>query len=104
MYERFPTPVVRFNARLNYARSLAIWSMVGALMGLGDRHGDNIILHVNSMKVSHIDFDCIFEKGFTLPVAEIVPFRLTRNIMDGLGLLKVSGVFESNCVLIVEIL
>ena len=56
-------------------------------MGLGDRHGDNILFHENTGKISMIDFDCIFDKGQTLPIPETVPFWLTMNVVDGLGLL-----------------
>lgn len=93
MYLHFPTPEVRFNAWIHYARSLAAWSMFGDMIGLGDRHSDNILVHTNSMKIQHIDFDCILNKGNDLPIAEIIPFRLTRNIVDGLGLIKEKGVF-----------
>ena len=29
---------------------------------LGDRHGENILLDVNSGDVVHVDFNCLFEK------------------------------------------
>ena len=74
--------------------------MVGNMIGLGDRHYDNQLLHLETMKISHIDFECLFEKGAELPVPERVPFRLTRNIIDGLGLTKEEGVFTNNCVMI----
>ena len=78
--------------------------MVGYIMGLGDRHGDNILYHENSGKISHIDFDCIFEKGLNLPIPETVPFRLTSNLVDALGLLQCEGVFEDNCTTILKII
>ena len=40
-----------------------------------------------------MDFDCIFEKGLKLKVPEIVPFRLTANFMDTLGIFREKGVF-----------
>lgn len=40
------------------------------MIGLGDRHSDNILLQRNGA-VSHIDFDCIFEKGTVLPTPEV---------------------------------
>ena len=40
------------------------------MIGLGDRHNDNILIQKNGA-VSHIDFDCIFEKGTILPIPEV---------------------------------
>jgi phosphatidylinositol kinase/protein kinase (PI-3 family) len=51
--------------------------MIGYVIGLGDRHGDNILIHQHTGEITHVDFDCIFEKGAQLKVPEIVPFRLT---------------------------
>ena len=44
------------------------------MIGLGDRHNDNILIQKNGA-VSHIDFDCIFEKGSILPIPEVWPFE-----------------------------
>jgi phosphatidylinositol kinase/protein kinase (PI-3 family) len=41
-----------------------------------------------------VDFDCIFEKGAKLKVPEIVPFRLTANIIDAFGIFKEKGIFQ----------
>lgn len=32
-----------------------------------------------------------------LPVPEVVPFRLTRDIVDGMGVTKTEGVFRRCC-------
>ena len=66
-----------FDSRTNFIRSCAIWSIMGYIVGLGDRHGDNILIHKGTGELTHVDFDCIFEKGKELKVPEIVPFRLT---------------------------
>jgi FKBP12-rapamycin complex-associated protein len=42
--------------RTNYTRSLAVMSMVGYILGLGDRHPSNIMLDRFSGKIVHIDF------------------------------------------------
>jgi serine/threonine-protein kinase ATR len=36
--EHFPDPSAWFEARITYSRSVATWSMVGHIVGLGDRH------------------------------------------------------------------
>jgi phosphatidylinositol kinase/protein kinase (PI-3 family) len=75
-------------------KTTAIWSIIGYVIGLGDRHGDNILIHQHTGEVTHVDFDCIFEKGARLKVPEIVPFRLTSNIIDAFGIFKEKGVFQ----------
>jgi FKBP12-rapamycin complex-associated protein len=44
-----------------YIRSLAAMSMVGYVLGLGDRHPSNLMLHRNTGKIVHIDFGDCFE-------------------------------------------
>ena len=60
---------------------------VGYLMGLGDRHLDNILLDRVSAEVVHIDYNIVFERGRRLPVPEIVPFRLTQTFQVSGGFL-----------------
>ena len=62
-------------SRLAFTRSASVWSMVGHIIGLGDRHGDNILLDDSTGECVHVDFDCLFDKGLNLAVPEIVPFR-----------------------------
>ena len=38
-----------------------------------------------------------FEQGRTLPTPETVPFRLTRDVVDGMGIAGVEGVFRRCC-------
>jgi phosphatidylinositol kinase/protein kinase (PI-3 family) len=78
--------------------------MIGYVIGLGDRHGDNILIHQHTGEVTHVDFDCIFEKGAKLKIPEIVPFRLTQNIMDAFGIFKEKGVFQRNCEVVQRVL
>lgn len=68
--------------------------MVGHIVGLGDRHGENILLDKSTGECVHVDFDCLFDKGLTLQRPEIVPFRLTHNMLDGMGLSGYEGMFR----------
>jgi ataxia telangiectasia mutated family protein len=45
-----------------------------------------------------------FEMGRVLPVPELVPFRLTRDIVDGMGITKTEGVFRRCCEFTLEAL
>ncbi|KAL4076264.1 hypothetical protein J3A83DRAFT_4357344 [Scleroderma citrinum] len=95
--ETFPEPSAWLASRLSYGRTAAVMSMVGFILGLGDRHCENILLDTNTGDVVHVDFNCLFEKGKTLETPERVPFRLTQNLIDGLGVTGVEGVFRIAC-------
>eukprot|EP00271_Cylindrocystis_brebissonii_P001128 TRINITY_DN1141_c0_g1_i1.p1 TRINITY_DN1141_c0_g1~~TRINITY_DN1141_c0_g1_i1.p1 ORF type:complete len:489 (-),score=117.42 TRINITY_DN1141_c0_g1_i1:863-2269(-) len=66
-------------------------SMVGFIIGLGDRHLDNMLMDLRSGEIVHIDFNVAFEKGLRLRIPEIVPFRLTQMLHGALGLTGVEG-------------
>ena len=50
-------------------------SMVGYLIGLGDRHGENVTLEAASGDTVHVDLNLLFNAGAALRIPEIVPFR-----------------------------
>lgn len=77
-----------------FTLSSAAWSMVGHVVGIGDRHGDNILLDTRTGECVHVDFDCLFGKGLILPIPEIVPFRLTPNMIDAFGVAGTEGKFR----------
>ncbi|GAB6021589.1 Serine/threonine-protein kinase smg1 [Chamberlinius hualienensis] len=80
-----------------YARSVAVMSVIGYIIGLGDRHLDNVLVDLSSGEVIHIDYNVCFEKGKNLRVPERVPFRMTPNIKTALGLTGVEGTFRVSC-------
>lgn len=82
---RYQNPTCWYNARSSYIRSCAVMSIVGYIIGLGDRHGDNILIHVKTGNLVHVDFNCLFNKGAELDVPEKVPFRLTHNMLNAMG-------------------
>nr|CAB3224707.1 serine/threonine-protein kinase atr [Phallusia mammillata] len=100
----FPDPSAWYNSKLAYARSVAVMSMVGYILGLGDRHGENILFDSNSGEAMHVDFNCLFNKGMTLEVPEIVPFRLTHNMVDAMGPTKYEGFFRRACEVTMNVL
>ena len=95
--ERFADPAAWFAARSGFAHTAAVWSMVGHIVGLGDRHGENILVDTSTGDVVHVDFSCLFDKGLELDKPEVVPFRLTQNMIDALGVAGPDGVFSSVC-------
>lgn len=99
-------------------------SMVGYIIGLGDRHLDNVLIDMTTGEVVHIDYNVCFEKGQSLTctgntpagvsarhvmdtvcvitgkslrVPEKVPFRMTHNIETALGVTGVEGIFRLSC-------
>lgn len=42
----------------------------------------------------HVDLNCLFDKGSTFDIPERVPFRLTQNLVDALGVTGCEGVFR----------
>ncbi|KAJ1024768.1 hypothetical protein NDA16_002808 [Ustilago loliicola] len=86
-----------YETRLRYTRSVSTNSIVGHTLGLGDRHVSNILLDNKSGELVHIDFGVAFDQGKLLPIPELVPFRLTRDIVDGMGINGVEGTFRRCC-------
>lgn len=65
--------------RVTYTRTLAVNSMIGYILGLGDRHPSNILLERSTGKIIHCDFgDCFEVTIMREKFPETVPFRLTR--------------------------
>eukprot|EP00960_Hanusia_phi_P041896 755206-Hanusia_phi.AAC.3 len=86
-----------YNKRLIYTKSVASSSMVGYIVGLGDRHLSNILMYADG-HILHIDLGQVFDYARSLRLlAETVPFRLTRDMVDGMGLLGVEGSFLRCC-------
>lgn len=69
----------------NYSQSIAVMSVIGYVIGLGDRHLDNVMVDLSTGEILHIDYNVCFEKGKTLRVPEKVPFRMTPNLEEALG-------------------
>ncbi|KAK3987423.1 hypothetical protein QBC44DRAFT_351810 [Cladorrhinum sp. PSN332] len=101
---QFPNPSAWFAARLKYTRSCAVMSMVGTILGLGDRHGENVLLEEGNGGIFHVDFNCLFDKGLTFAQPECVPFRLTHNMQNAMGIYKYEGPFRQCSELTLRIL
>lgn len=101
---QFPEPSAWFAARLKYTRSCAVMSMVGTILGLGDRHGENVLLEEGNGGVFHVDFNCLFDKGLTFATPERVPFRLTHNMRAAMGIYGHEGPFRKCSELTLSIL
>lgn len=90
--ERFPTPHNWYEARNSYVRTTAVMSIVGYILGLGDRHGENILFDSINGDTVHVDFNCLFNKGELFEVPECVPFRLTHNMVCSFQLIQFNSI------------
>ena len=84
--------------RTTYTRSLAVMSMVGYILGLGDRHPSNLMLDRLTGKILHIDFgDCFEVAVHRDKFPEKIPFRLTRMLVNAMEVSGIEGNFRSTC-------
>jgi FKBP12-rapamycin complex-associated protein len=96
---------VWLDRRTAYTRSLAVMSMVGYLLGLGDRHPSNLMLDRYSGKVLHIDFgDCFEASQHRDKFPEKVPFRLTRMLVNAMEACGIEGNFRHTAELVMAVL
>ncbi|CAN3370118.1 serine/threonine-protein kinase Tor2p [Diutina catenulata] len=91
--------------RTTYTRSLAVMSMVGYILGLGDRHPSNLMLDRITGMVVHIDFGDCFEAAILREkYPEKVPFRLTRMLNYAMEVSGIEGSFRITCEQVMRVL
>ena len=91
--------------RTNYTRSLGVMSMVGYILGLGDRHPSNLMLDRGTGKIIHIDFGDCFEVAMKREkYPERVPFRLTRMLTYAMEVSNIEGSFRITSVHVMRVL
>lgn len=84
--------------RANFTKSMAVMSMAGYILGLGDRHPSNLMLDRITGRVVHIDFgDCFEITSQRSKFPEIVPFRLTRMLTNCMGPGGIQGSYRLTC-------
>lgn len=76
-----PRPEVYVALRASYTASLAASSAATYIVGLGDRHPGNLMLDNADCSLVHIDLGLSFGGGHHLGIPELVPFRLTPELV-----------------------
>lgn len=105
LWHRSETSETWLEKRNNYTRSLAVMSMVGYILGLGDRHPSNLMLARSNGKIIHIDFGDCFEVAMHRDkFPEKVPFRLTRMLVNALEVSGIEGSFRFTCEKVMSIM
>lgn len=102
--KQFSSPQNYYKARLAFIRTTAAMSIIGYIVGLGDRHGENLLIDVLSGETFHVDFNLLFNMGETLRFPETVPFRLTHNMTDAMGVLGIEGPFRKSCEIFLRVM
>lgn len=77
--EKHRSPMTWFHMRLCYTRSVATTSIVGHVLGLGDRHVSNILLDNGSGEVVHIDLGIAFDQVGRSYALIATPLIVTRS-------------------------
>eukprot|EP00117_Sycon_ciliatum_P040328 scpid3818/ scgid5118/ Serine/threonine-protein kinase mTOR; FK506-binding protein 12-rapamycin complex-associated protein 1; FKBP12-rapamycin complex-associated protein; Mammalian target of rapamycin; Mechanistic target of rapamycin; Rapamycin target protein 1 len=105
LWLKSPSSEVWFDRRTNFTRSLAVMSMVGYVLGLGDRHPSNLMLERLSGRILHIDFGDCFEVAMTREkYPEKIPFRLTRMLTNAMEVTGIEGNYRITCHSIMRVL
>ncbi|KII74537.1 Serine/threonine-protein kinase mTOR [Thelohanellus kitauei] len=105
LWQKSTSSEIWFEKRINFTRSLSLMSMVGYILGLGDRHPLNIMQELTTGQIIHIDFGDCFEvtmKRDNLP--EKVPFRLTRMLTKCVEVTGIDGIFRVTSIRVMEFL
>ena len=88
-----------------FSRTSALMSIVGYILGLGDRHPSNLMIHHYTGSVIHVDFgDCFEVTKERVLFPELIPFRLTRFMIRAFGPAGIDGSFRKTCLDIVRII
>lgn len=96
---------VWLDRRTTYTRSLALMSMVGYILGLGDRHPSNLMQDRLSGKIVHIDFGDCFEVAMHRDkYPEKIPFRLTRMLINAMEAGGIEGNYRFTCENVMRVL
>ena len=83
-YVRLSADIESFlTLRKTFASSYGVMCVTNRILGIGDRHPSNILISTSSAKALGIDFGHAFGSATEwLPIPELVPFRLTRQIKE----------------------
>ncbi|KPI87065.1 putative phosphatidylinositol 3 kinase [Leptomonas seymouri] len=105
LWMRAPSAESWLDRRITFVCSLATMSMVGHILGLGDRHPSNLMVHSFSGRVVHIDFgDCFDVAQNRSAFPEKVPFRLTRMLVKAMEMGGIDGLFRHGCITVMGVL
>ncbi|KAI5450344.1 hypothetical protein NCC49_003127 [Naganishia albida] len=92
LWRRSSSSQTWLSRRTTFARSVATTSMIGYVIGLGDRHPGNTLVEQTKFNAISIDFGDVFEAAHDrTPYPEKVPFRLTPQITNAFEFAAIYG-------------
>lgn len=90
------SPEAFLTLRSHFAKTHACLSVCQYILGIGDRHLSNFMVDMETGGMIGIDFGHAFGSATQfLPVPELMPFRLTRQLINLMLPLKESGTLQS---------
>ena len=105
MWLKAPNSETWVKRMCTFSRTSGLMSVVGYLLGLGDRHTSNIMIHKFTGSVIHVDFgDCFEISKERVLFPELIPFRLTRFIVKAFGPSGIDGAFRKSCLDMISLL
>jgi DNA-dependent protein kinase catalytic subunit len=81
-----------------FLSNYAVVCIVGYILGIGDRHLENFLIHGSSASVIMIDFGYSFGSSRDLAVPELIPFRLTKCFMEIMEPIGYEGIFKDSMI------
>jgi len=92
-----------YTVRRNFVESFAVVSALQWLLGIGDRHLSNYLLDLATGRLVTIDFGYSFGVATSfLPVPELVPLRLTPQLVGVMAPLGTAGPFREVLVQVID--
>ena len=92
------TPEEILNVRINFMRKYAVLCIAGYILGIGDRHLENYLIDIYSSNLYAIDFGISFGQGLSQVLPDLMPFRLTNQILNIISPFKKRGNLRQNMI------
>lgn len=95
LYAMSSSPECFFMLRNNFASSLATMAIGNWIMGIGDRHLNNLLISKKTGKIIGIDFGYAYgmaTRGLMIP--ELIPMRLTPQFVNVISPMETSGLIK----------
>jgi len=87
-----------FTFKKQFTNQLALTSLIGYIMGIGNREPRNIRFSKSTGNLLHLEFYPAFDLEGIVKCSDAVPFRLTRNLKTFLNPIYADGIFGSSMI------
>ncbi|KAL1403306.1 hypothetical protein pipiens_019428, partial [Culex pipiens pipiens] len=99
LFEMAVSPESFFNLRANFARSLMAMNVACWILGIGDRHMENVLIDRSNGRVAGVDFGIAFGAATRdRQNPEMVPFRLTPQFVSVMEPMRTAGLMRKSSV------